>query len=1177
MATSLSEQLKRLALPQTALLQRDKKKPSLLFEPKEAAGLKRETVYQIGLDGLEELITKDQSFEQFKNTLFHISSKKFERAVETAESNKKLDKVIRKFLLQLSPYFLLNCSHKALEWLINRYYIHEYNREELLMTIMPYHESNIFVRVIQLMKFKDQNDSWFFLKSLQKSGVHLTKQSLLTHAASDVYFLKFVGKFITLLIKQFEKPSLLTVAFNFYCAVYAGAIEYSAELNEAQITQMLPALLRGLNSDIPDYCAASYIILGRLVLKTPLTDVILNKFVEKVADAKVENLKTETVLVLLVLYQSQPHYNGVPEEACGSLVGKEWLAKVLQELSKEKYHVAPFLKALVKGCVYGGVKMDQEGHREFLKKLLAAVKFDNEFVETFLSLLLDNTKSKKQYPDHIKKWLTDIITTIERQYPDQFDNQVYKILSTTLQGKFIKRRQSLQKILKETMTVRCKFDVLDKLYHPNPTFRREAIRYLTSNYNSLRDREKEMIKSSFVDRLNDDDVTVVAETLALIKNISVLKVDALKGVLTKLTYKCQQDLKTWGSVSTEVVLMLCANSDPNDWETFVAVFPYLLPQNEEQLEAARGITQVSFVRKNSLLRKINGKLEECEKFCNNVFDSLRNDSIEVVESFVESLKQTPMEERSVLNKYLVTLILSCILPNNSSIETNVEIVAIFVKCLEGCEIRYEKGNALFYKHVAVARAGRFHIEAFLLCLKNVIVKTKKPDIDLGRVDFHEDSAFSRYFITLADALFRNSPNHKKYCLFFVNYFCKSLRSKLEFTLNLVSCGRCASAELPSECVDLIVRLLEPSVKDSKCSLLTDGEILLPFVLAMLLHESETIKTKMFKVVELLTQLEKHGYQYLFRELLNQREEIITDNDQLSLILYNYLSRVKNDEVVTNTEIAKTLLVKASCKKNYPVYLKAKTLELLSHINTVDIFQDVAEECLNLLKTESTRLDETQSAVILRNIMRCQPDLAPEIRLDSSIWKFIQSCVKKDNLILTINDKNKFAAILLLEQITKDFFASLTDEVQLKLLDLVVEVATVTRNPEILPSVRHLIKIIDLDSKLILPHFTTLRDVQSSKLDPNKLKRRISVVPTTDILDTLEWRKGLTALEFIQDKKKIRNIDVLLPVLFEVLKKCLDFDEQAAVEYPKQLILTQFSIWVTEWILRIYLKLCSTWS
>lgn len=385
MSSSLSEQLRRLAVPQTSALQRDKKKrASLLFDPREAAGLKRETVFQIGLDGLEELINKNEIFEQFKNNLFHISSKKFERSMETAESNRKLDKEIRKFLLLLSPYFLFNCSHKALEWLINRYGIHEFNREDLLMTALPYHESNVFVRIVQLMKFKDHNDNWFFLKSLQKPGVHLTKQNLLHHAASDVYFLKFVAKFMKLLLKQHEKPQLLTVAFNFYCASFAGAIEYTRELNEAQITQMLPTLLKGLNSNIADYCSASYVILGRLVMKTTLTDIVLGKFIERIAEANVESLKTEITLILLVIYQSQTHYKTLPELACTSLAKKEWLPKVLQELNDGNCYIQPFLYALVTSCLNGAVRLDQDFQRKFIKKLLDALKLDDEFVEILL-------------------------------------------------------------------------------------------------------------------------------------------------------------------------------------------------------------------------------------------------------------------------------------------------------------------------------------------------------------------------------------------------------------------------------------------------------------------------------------------------------------------------------------------------------------------------------------------------------------------------------------------------------------------------------------------------------------------------------------------------------------------------------------------------------------------------
>lgn len=48
MTTSLARQLKKLAAPQTSVLKLDKRKPSLLFEEKEAADLNRDEVYNIG-------------------------------------------------------------------------------------------------------------------------------------------------------------------------------------------------------------------------------------------------------------------------------------------------------------------------------------------------------------------------------------------------------------------------------------------------------------------------------------------------------------------------------------------------------------------------------------------------------------------------------------------------------------------------------------------------------------------------------------------------------------------------------------------------------------------------------------------------------------------------------------------------------------------------------------------------------------------------------------------------------------------------------------------------------------------------------------------------------------------------------------------------------------------------
>lgn len=104
----------------------------------------------LGQSGLQELVKLSLFFEDFKVTLFAQSSVSFERAVQDVTVNKKLDAEVAKFLLLLSPYFLLSASHKALEWLIYRYYIHQYNRDQFILLILPYHETRMFVRYVLL-------------------------------------------------------------------------------------------------------------------------------------------------------------------------------------------------------------------------------------------------------------------------------------------------------------------------------------------------------------------------------------------------------------------------------------------------------------------------------------------------------------------------------------------------------------------------------------------------------------------------------------------------------------------------------------------------------------------------------------------------------------------------------------------------------------------------------------------------------------------------------------------------------------------------------------------------------------------------------------------------------------------------------------------------------------------
>lgn len=376
MSTSLAEQLKKLSVPQTSsLAKNDKKRVSLLFNPREAANLNRDTFYSIGLEGLEELINKNECFEEFRSTLFHISAKDFERSVQERNENTKLNKLIKQFMLYLSPYFMLHCSYKALEWLIFRYQIHEYNKEDILMLILPYHETNIFARTLQLLNLKE-NDEWCWLEPLQKPGIHLPKSTLYNHAASSTYFIKFVSR-TTKMVAQKEMTA--QIHYNFYCTTFTGALEFAVDIKENLITAIMPCLLQGLSSSISDYCAASYVILAKLLNKVTLSQKLLTRFVEKIACFNVYSLHVEAVMVLIILFQKQSQFTCL-KNSINNLVDANWLPLVLQNLQQQNILINPFLKVFMGELINSGINTENDKSRIRSIQLLQLLILEKEIV-----------------------------------------------------------------------------------------------------------------------------------------------------------------------------------------------------------------------------------------------------------------------------------------------------------------------------------------------------------------------------------------------------------------------------------------------------------------------------------------------------------------------------------------------------------------------------------------------------------------------------------------------------------------------------------------------------------------------------------------------------------------------------------------------------------------------------
>lgn len=60
------------------------------------------------------------------------------------------------------------------------------------MFALPYHESRIFIRIVQLVDLSSESNRWHWLEPLQKKGVSLSKNTLLNHASANQAFLQLL-------------------------------------------------------------------------------------------------------------------------------------------------------------------------------------------------------------------------------------------------------------------------------------------------------------------------------------------------------------------------------------------------------------------------------------------------------------------------------------------------------------------------------------------------------------------------------------------------------------------------------------------------------------------------------------------------------------------------------------------------------------------------------------------------------------------------------------------------------------------------------------------------------------------------------------------------------------------------------------------------------------------------
>ncbi|CAA2963486.1 uncharacterized protein At3g06530-like [Olea europaea var. sylvestris] len=165
-------------------------RPSLILDSKAAADIDLDTVFNIALSGLEVLIEKEERFRNYRNDLFSYKSKELDRELVGIEDNDGINASIRSYLRLLSGYLELSSAVNTLEYLIRRYKVHVCNAEELILCALPYHETHVFVQIVQLIN--TGNSRWKFLNGVKTSGAPLPRNVIVQQCLRDMGVLEAI-------------------------------------------------------------------------------------------------------------------------------------------------------------------------------------------------------------------------------------------------------------------------------------------------------------------------------------------------------------------------------------------------------------------------------------------------------------------------------------------------------------------------------------------------------------------------------------------------------------------------------------------------------------------------------------------------------------------------------------------------------------------------------------------------------------------------------------------------------------------------------------------------------------------------------------------------------------------------------------------------------------------------
>uniref|UniRef100_A0A5F8GH43 HEAT repeat-containing protein 1 n=1 Tax=Monodelphis domestica TaxID=13616 RepID=A0A5F8GH43_MONDO len=1173
--TSLSQQLQRLALPQNdpSLLARHEV-ASLLFDCKEAASIDRDTIFALGCTGLEELTGIDPSFQKFESTLFSQLAKSLERSVQTKAVNKQLDENISLFLIHLSPYFMLKPAQKCLEWLIHRFHIHLYNQDSLIGCVLPYHETKIFVRVIQLLKISNPTHKWNWLDPVKMSGVHLAKGTLVTHCYKDLGFMDFICSLVTKSVKVFSEypgsSAQLRVLLTFYASTIVSALVSANDISDTLVAKLFPYIQKGLKSSLPDYRAATYMIICQVSVKVTMEDTFVHSLASQIGKTltKIPSLIKDGLGCLIVLLQRQKT-EGLGKKLFVHLCNVPDLVSLLHEISVS-YDIDPLLHYMLPHFVVAVIhhvteeetgELDNHIYARLLEEILKDISLENNLDHLLASTLLEeyiSYSSQKETDSNeislLNEQILPLIRLLESKYPKTLD----LVLEDHLKDITDPQKQEFFHQFISLSTSGGKFQFLAEsdtclmlsLNHPLAPVRLLAVNQLKNIMGTSKESiDDSFIREAIIMRLGDDNLDVV---LSAVNAFEVFKTEFCPEETVSSLLSLFQRAELSQDGAWYKILELTADNlikeeilNGNEQllnQVIVHLLPFMVVTNDSS--KSKEMKMAVYLSKSGI--------------CS--LHPLLKGWKEVLEKVIKTTK--PTELIGVANKKMVQLLADNIASGNPSsmLQMVEDLIAVGEK--ECCTLR-QKVTSQVVISVLVSCSSSLKETHFPFALRvfnllerkireaEVITSLKIP------LECHSEILDKgipvEIWIQYVEKLNRGqmiAEEDAVMLVFSLKNFIQVLKPPKSFLKDDKWWNPEHMKEDSRDYLHLLIQIFE---------VIIDGAEALHFRVLMKLFLKVHLEDvfELFKFFSLLW-----TYNYSISNPLNYTVKTVLQTQALYIgraMLSAQDAQKKKYLASTSSPVVTCLLINLGSPIREVRRAAILCLQALHEVESP--FHPIIQHLVQ--KEEEIISDATYIAQDLNTLFEdLQIGKKPKSHQKlSEALKHLLYCVHScpsyiaKNLMKILQEVNS--------EITKPFFAAISDEkVQQKLLGMLFDLLLNCKNPLCAQTVSSVFKAISVDAEQIrleleLPEKAkSLGTVQQTRRQKMQQKKQQDAEPVQD-LGNASWQRVTLILELLQHKKKLKSPQLLVPCLFNLLSRCLETlpQEQGNLEYTKQLILS----------------------